>query len=238
MKDNANRFLDAFSSIESVFKSWNKTDKSHSFSNYVHYYSKNHSLVKQYRDDLLEFSQLRNAIVHDRAGNNEVIAQPHQEVVEEIEMIAQALTHPPLLSSVSFNKLVTCQIHDSLVVVMNKMNSTDFYQLPVLDDVMVVGLLNTQMIMEFMMKNLHSNSFDFEGVKVSDVLNTKHKAEYELLYDDSEIIEVIDLFYAYQESGKNLAAVIVLNDRSKKEGPIGILTSRDIPRLLNEQQNN
>lgn len=237
MADNAKRFLDAFSTIESVFKSWNNTTKSHSFSNYVHFYSKNNSLIKRYRDDLLEFSQLRNAIVHDRAGQNEVIAQPHDEIVTEIEMIAKKVSNPPLLKQLSFNKLVSCKIHDDLLMVMEVMNKNDYPQLPVLDNMMVVGVITYTMIMDYILENLKGDTISLRNVKVKDILNTKHKALYELVYNDTEIIEVIDLFQEHQEKGQHLAAVIVLNENSKQEGPEGILTSRDIPRLLYEQNN-
>lgn len=234
----AMRFLDAFSQIESVFKSWNETTRSYSFSNYVHHYAKTHPLIKRYRDDLLEYSQLRNAIVHDRAGDNEVIAEPHEEVVLDIERIALKLTNPPLLTSLKFGKLETCQQDDTLIDVMHQMNQTGFYQLPILDGVMVVGLINQIMIMDYIVTHIEGEVINLEDVKIKDLMSTKRKAEYELIYEDTQILEVLDLFYKYQDEGRYLAATIILNEQSKKEGPIGILTSKDIPRLLHEQQNN
>lgn len=238
MKSLALRFLDAFSEIESVFKSWNNTTRSYSFSNYVHHYAKTHSLIKRYRDDLLEYSQLRNAIVHDRAGNNEIIAQPHEEVVNQIEQIAQKLTHPALVSDLKFQKLEVCQKDDLLIEVMNRMNKTGFYQLPILDGVMVVGLINQNMIVDYMVTHIEENVIKLKDVTIKEIMSSKRQAEYELMYNDSEVIDVLDMFTQYQEKGKVLSAVIILNEKSKKEGPIGILTNKDIPRLLNEQQSN
>lgn len=233
MKDNARRFLDAFSKIESVFKRWDtKGTKPISFSNYVHRYSKNNSFVRQYRDDLLEYSQLRNAIVHDRAGENEIIAQPHDEVVREIEKIASTLTNPLLISDLKFDKLVTCQLSDSLLDTLNLMTRRGYPQLPTLDGVMVKGLLTYQMVMSYIIEHIEDNMIDLEDVKVADIFDSVKPSEYLLMHENQEVINVIEEFSLYQQRGKILSGVIVLNSESKTKGPVGILTSRDIPRIL------
>lgn len=236
-KSLANRFLDAFSIIESVFKSWNNSTKSYSFSNYVHYFSKSHSLIRRYRDNLLEYSQLRNAIVHDRAGDNEIIAEPHEDVVLEIESIAEKLSNPPRISSVKLNHLVSVQYHDPLIEAVIKMNDYDYPQLPVLDGTTVIGVMTYTMIMDYLLRNRQGESITLKDVKVFDILDTKHKASFELMFTDAQIIDIIDMFHSYQEKGDYLAAVILLDENSQKKGPVGILTSRDIPRLLDAQQN-
>ncbi len=238
MENNAQRFLNAFSQIETVFKSWNKSTKTSSFSNYVHRYSKNHSLIKQYRDDLLEYSQLRNAIVHDRAGQNEIIAQPHDEVVKEIERIALILMHPPLIEDIKFDKLITCQLDDSLLDTLSLMTRKGYPQLPILSGVMVQGVLTNQMIMAYMLDHIEGKIIDLEGVKVKDIFNSVKKADYILIHDTNEVLSVVEEFANYQQRGKILSAIIVLNDESLKKGPIGILTSRDIPRLLSKITHN
>lgn len=232
MKSNAQLFLDAFSEIEGVFKSWNKSSKAYSFSNYVHQYAKTHSVISQYRDDLLEYSQLRNAIVHDRAGNNEIIAQPHDEVVAEIQKIAEVITKPKLINEIEFGKLVTCQIHDDLESVLDLMNKKDYQQVPVLDGAIVVGLLTYQNIVAYMVKHIKNHSFSLTHVKIKDIKQEVDRTIYELMHNDRPIRDVIDAYESYQKNGRILSGIIILNENSKKHGPIGILTSKDIPKLL------
>ena len=49
---------------------------------------------QKYEEDLLQMAQLRNAIVHEKIGENFVIAEPNQWVVTRIQQIEQALLQP------------------------------------------------------------------------------------------------------------------------------------------------
>ncbi|MBV6552659.1 hypothetical protein KTN00_16880, partial [Acinetobacter soli] len=50
--------------------------------------------IKKYEEDLFQMAQLRNAIVHEKIGENFVIAEPNQWVVTRIQQIEQALLQP------------------------------------------------------------------------------------------------------------------------------------------------
>lgn len=232
-KTFARRFLDAFSLIESVFKSWNDTKSNVSFSNYVHRYSKRNDIIRQYRDNLLEYSQLRNAIVHDRAGNNSVIAEPHEIVVKEIEHIAKMLTKPPLIKDIELRELVVCQISDNFSDVLKKMSEHGFSQMPVLDGVMVVNVLDSSMALHYIYSHVNDNSqIDLKNVKISDVVEMDRTDHFKLVYEDEPIHDVISLFQVQQEKGKALRSIVVLNNESRRKGPVAIITVKDLPKLL------
>jgi hypothetical protein len=55
--------------------------------------------VRVFKDDLLEFGDLRNAIVHDRGKASVLLADPREEAVVEIEKILKRISHPKLLRS-------------------------------------------------------------------------------------------------------------------------------------------
>lgn len=227
------RFLDAFSIIESVFKSWNDTANNISFSNFVHRYSKRNDIIRQYRDNLLEYSQLRNAIVHDRAGDNSVIAEPHESVVKEIEHIAKMLTKPPLIKDVQLRGLVVCQIDDNFSDVLKKMSEHGFSQMPVLEGVMVVNVLDSSMALHYLYNHVNENSqIDLKNVKVRDVVEMDRTEHFKLVYEDETVYDVINLFQVQQEKGHSLRAIVVLNNESKRKGPVAIITVKDLPKLL------
>ena len=62
--------------------------------------------IKKYEEDLLQMAQLRNAIVHEKIGENFVIAEPNQWVVTRIQQIEQALLQPETVLP-KFGKKVT-----------------------------------------------------------------------------------------------------------------------------------
>ncbi|NLW29578.1 MAG: CBS domain-containing protein [Erysipelothrix sp.] len=232
-KTFSRRFLYAFSIIESVFKSWNDSKNNISFSNYVHRYSKRNDIIRQYRDNLLEYSQLRNAIVHDRAGNNSVIAEPHESVVKEIEHIAKMLTKPPLIKDIPLKDIVVCQIDDDFSSVLKKMSEHGFSQMPVLDGVMVVNVLDSSMALHYLYNHVNENNqIDLKYVKVRDVVEMDRTEHFKLVYEDETIHDVISLFQVQQEKGSALRAIVVLNNESRRKGPIAIITVKDLPKLL------
>lgn len=53
--------------------------------------------IKKYENDLLQISQLRNAIVHEKIGENFVIAEPNQWLVNRIRKIEMDLLQPELV---------------------------------------------------------------------------------------------------------------------------------------------
>lgn len=91
--DNATRFLDAFTAIEQALKQiTGRSDVG--FTTNVQLAISRHALIKYKKETLIEYAQLRNAIVHHRVNYTEVIAEPHLTVVEDIEEIARALNDP------------------------------------------------------------------------------------------------------------------------------------------------
>jgi hypothetical protein len=93
---NSENFLHTFNKIEHWLRKATNAKKSDSFYLLVERAKKRSPAVKQYEIDLKEFADLRNAIVHERT-NGHLIAEPHEETVNQLEKIATRLTAPPLV---------------------------------------------------------------------------------------------------------------------------------------------
>ena len=91
MKDNATRFIEAYSIIESHLKDIVNSDTYLKFFQLVNEVSKTNEIIASNKKELIEYSQLRNAIIHQRGSYDEIIAQPVDSVVNNIEYIANAL---------------------------------------------------------------------------------------------------------------------------------------------------
>ena len=228
---NATRFLNAFTQLESLFKRMNQTEQTRNFTAYVHYYAKNNEVVKMYRDDLLQIAQLRNAIVHERVEGDEVIAEPHLDLVEKLESILALLSKPKTIKDLKLRELLTCQIDDWFMDVISRMEKYGYTQVPVLKGVRVVNVLSTTHVLHFIQDNINEGIVDFAGIKVADVLeaSTKH---YELVYEDKPLIEVVNLFNQRIQEGNRLTCLVILNNKSSTNGPVGVLTLKDMPKIL------
>jgi hypothetical protein len=83
---NSDRFLNAFNSIERYLREFAKQGKETRFYALVDLASNSNPAVRRFKDDLKEFADLRNAIVHERTDGH-VLAEPNDKAVNEIAAI-------------------------------------------------------------------------------------------------------------------------------------------------------
>lgn len=229
----AQRFLNAYSRIEKYFASQNKSGKHFSFQNSVNFQAKHNEIIRRFRDDLIEYGQLRNAIVHDRANETEIIAEPHEEVVIKIERIANLLTKPKTVNDLEFKKVLTCRRDDLFSKVLQKMNEMGYSQVPVLNGKRVINVLSSSMIVHYMYQHIEANMINLDGIIVNDVLEDRDE-HYQLVQETTPLLKIIELFGESSQKGQVLSTVVVVD---KESVPVGILTPKDIPYLLNEMIN-
>src|SRR5690625_3964553 len=107
---NSRRFLNAFIDIERALKTISKNTRNRPFYQLITDAAKYDPFVRDISVELREYGDLRNAIVHERI-NNAPIAEPHEEVVERLELIRDLLQTPPRVAPVFIREVVTCY-HD------------------------------------------------------------------------------------------------------------------------------
>src|SRR5690606_6060906 len=91
---NSERFIVAYNRIEKVLSEKADGDEYTPFYRLIDKVKVTNSVVRKYEDDLRELGDLRNAIVHNRTDIDYVIAEPHDEIVERIELIEEKLSNP------------------------------------------------------------------------------------------------------------------------------------------------
>lgn len=90
MATNGDRFEAAYNRIDALLRK-KVGQRSGFFSSIVIEAAKKDAAVRAYKDDLLEYGDLRNAIVHDRGKAPVLLADPREEVVTRIEEICIAV---------------------------------------------------------------------------------------------------------------------------------------------------
>ncbi|KFN91523.1 CBS domain-containing protein [Tetragenococcus muriaticus PMC-11-5] len=95
MGERADTFLSCFNRIEKWMNDQLGNPQNMGFSQMVGRLSNREELpIKSYENDLLQISQLRNAIVHEQIGEDFVIAEPNQWIVGRIQKIESDLIQP------------------------------------------------------------------------------------------------------------------------------------------------
>lgn len=140
-KSNAETFLNLFYDIEQYLKNTYHNGRYESFSKMIREAAQDNPLFKRYRDELLSYADLRNAIVHNRRIDGAPIAEPHSKVVANFRRIWNEIQNPEKVTI--FKKQVyTCKHTDCLEKALGLMKEHMISQIPILKNGVLTDVLN------------------------------------------------------------------------------------------------
>lgn len=228
---NAKRYLNAFNQIDYALRVQHNFKRSMGFSDMIRRAVSVNHIVRKYEDDLIDFGRLRNAIVHN-SNPDEVIAEPHEEVVDKIERIAHLITTPPKATEVLAEKGVFTVNYDvSIKDVIKRMTSTKYSNIPVYKNGELIGVANGQKILNFLGEQL------LLGKNAEDYLANHTIEEIATLPNENNYYKVmpagvtIDQVLAEFLANRKLLVIILTKTGTMHEPPIAIITSSDYMEL-------
>ncbi|GAA5417329.1 hypothetical protein Pryu01_02392 [Paraliobacillus ryukyuensis] len=226
---NADRFVIAFNKIEKFFDKQIEDKKYIPFYRSVQRLSHTHPVVKRYKDDLLEYSELRNAIIHERTEADYAIAEPHNEVVFQIEKIADELTAPKLVIPTFKKQLKIVQGKDLLKDVLHIIKQTDYSQFPVYQKKQFIGLLTDKGITHWLAKNTNDNNKGlFQTTILEMIKNDKRSRNYLFIHKYMTIYEAEEIFLTKLKEQKRLDALLITENGKQTETILGMVTTNDL----------
>lgn len=227
-KTNSKRFIDAYNNIDYALKTRYGLNRAMGFSDLIRKAVVINYVVRKYEDDLIDYGRLRNAIVHN---NNEdfVIAEPHINVVENIEHIEKLLTTPPLaLEAVAQKNVVITDASKSMREVIMQIASSGFSNIPVYKANRLVGVANGQKILHslgnFLLAGGREEVF-LDNVQIEDMLSSLTGSVYYVVKKADCTVEE-----ALNEFAKNhkLLAILFTRNGLLTEQPLGIMTGANV----------
>ncbi len=233
LSSNADRFLDAYCRIEQALRKMVASDHYLKFFEMVKGAARTEPLVRQYRVDLLEMGELRNAIVHNRADGR-IIAEPDDEAVATIERIAAHLSEPPRVLPLFKKKVITVDYRDPIGRAVKLLYGHSYSQLPVTDSGLTAALLTTNTITRWL-GTAPEQRISLQDTAVGEVLEyTEHSDNFEFVGAGTTLFEIQDIFYCYYQRGKRLDAILITYGGNPAEELLGIITLRDLPLVQKE----
>ncbi len=225
-KSNAERFITAYNRLDKGIRDIYNFKPALSFSDVIRKSASINLVIKKHEDDLIDYGRLRNAIVH--RSNDKVIAEPHDDIVEDIESIVRAITTPPLaMQSVVNRSVFIAQGEVKLGNVLAEMYRTGYSNIPVYLESTLVGVLNRKMIIDKLGEAV-SKGEDINklmGKRVVDCLSVlDENNHYEVVSDN---VTIDNLLYMFQQNRK-LSTVIITPSGAYTEKPVGIVVTADI----------
>jgi len=231
MNELSRRYMDAFKRVEHQLKVITGSKQHGKFNYLVNEAARTNPVIRNIDGRLKALGNLRNSLSHERHQ----LALPTQHTVDWIERIADSLESPAKLPSLFAMDIRTCSPSDSIKVAAQLMHDHSFSQVPVIEAGCIVGLLTAETIVRWLANILCEGNTVVES-SVSVVLKFKEKNSfYKVLSSEAT---VFDALHAFDESANlrtDLDAILVTDGGTSEEVPIGIVTSFDIPRLIESQ---
>jgi predicted transcriptional regulator len=231
---NSEIFLDFYNKIDNYLK---KNDNHDSFVNFAQKIknSKN-KVVQRFKDELISFGELRNAIVHNPKFENQAIAEPHQRTVDRITELYEKITNPIRVIPAFQFKVLGADKNDYINDILIHMRRDSFSQFPVYDEHGVVcELVNNNTISRWLSSQLEENgTIIIEKVKVADLLTEiEFEKNYCFISKETSIYEAYDLFInQINRKKRNLDVIFITHSGKATERLLGLITIEDIANLI------
>ncbi len=228
-KKNSSRFITAFNQIDRFFSEQlrGRLKSNHFYEKVDTWYDLGYLSRKQFYD-LLQFSKLRNAIVHEYI-DDQAIAEPSSAVIKRIEQLKKDICRPKRLHELFEKKVITARKEDRIGDVLELFWKYKISQIPILEGKKIVNVLNTNTIAWW---TAATRSNNFSDVTVDEVLAySKHQNNFKILSQNADLPEAVRLFrqsYSRINKGWFMDAILITTG-GKPVTPIkGIIVLEDL----------
>ena len=162
--NNAEDFLDIYNQVDDLLKKSNSEK-------YVKYSDKIKEskipVVIEFRDKLLDYGELRNAMVHRPKEKGEYIAVPLKKVVTDFEEILKELRNPKKVLPEFQREVIGADKSEKLDEVLKKMREKSLSQIPIFDNGQVIEIINTNTISRWLGRNINEEGIMEENPVIS-----------------------------------------------------------------------
>lgn len=229
---NSDKFIRSFNVIEHRLRKITKKGKDEGFYTLVDAAAKNNSIVRRFTDDLKEFSDLRNAIVHERTDSH-VIAEPNQRTLKEIKQIKSFLNDPPKVIPMFKTDVLTFSVKDPIAKAVRILYEKSFSQCAIYKGTELLGILTSNTIARWLGVCVDEDMFSLEETSISTVLEyTENPNNYSFLKRDATIFDALETFHDFEKNGINCDAILITQSGKQDERLLGIITTWDITKIF------
>jgi CBS domain-containing protein len=181
-------------------------------------------VLARYKDDLREYSELRNAIVHYQGFPTEVLAEPTEEALQRLRRIVEQILDPPRLVP-TFASSVRCfSADDPLLDALRFMNEQRHSQVPV-QCAGQLALLSAEGIGRWLAANPEARAV---ATPVRDVLAYERPGTFEIKSGDTTLEDARVAFQQAVARGVRLRAILITKGATADGKLLGLVTAADL----------
>jgi CBS domain containing-hemolysin-like protein len=168
-------------------------------------------------------------LVHEKIDSDFYIAEPHIEIVEDIERIADEFEKPKTGLSISSKEVFYFYEEDKLKDILACIKKKSHTRFPIYNNKEEFRwLLTTKEIIIWLASQFDNPKINLDEVKIKDLYNTKHVNRVEFVSQNTTVFEIEDIFEEDHKNKNKLEAVLITPRGKRTEKPNGIITSSDL----------
>ena len=232
---NSDKFLMIYNDLDRHMRDCLKAKPGTPNSFLINTLAKSNRTMAKFKEDLLTFSRLRNAIIHNPYKKDaDPIAEPHDNIIARYEEIVSRITCPPsALSTVAIprRKVFTTTMDSKVINVMRVMVNSLYTHVPIVDDGRVIGVFSENSVFSYLTKYGKGNFF--EDVLIGDFtdfidIDRNESEYYEFVEKDTLLIDIEEMFQNGLKDNKRLALVFITENGRRNERLLGLVTAWDV----------
>ena len=229
------RFLSAFNEIESHLRTLYGQNSYIGFVDILDEAARKSFGIRSHRNELKAFALLRNAIVHNPFRRNiDPIAEPHREIVEEIERILIDITKPKTAYeaiSVKISGIFSIGGNSNVHEIMKTMRKMKYSYVPIIENGSVIGVFSENTIFSYLIDN---EIFMVEkDMRISNfgeylLLNANDNEKFLFISKKESVYDSIQKFQQDSLDEKRIGAMFITENGKQTESLLGLITPWDI----------
>ncbi|MDG1298124.1 MAG: hypothetical protein P8P48_13350 [Saprospiraceae bacterium] len=224
-------FINTYNDIDAWLSKEGKYDRYVSYSKKIKSLQSKDTRLKLFKDDLLSYGELRNAIVHNDIRNKEIIAEPHKRVVERFKYILEELENPEKVYP-RFSEQITMLSPTSYInTLLAQMEQESFVQVPIFDRGKILDIINCQTVVRWMADCIKpSGDLDVNAVKIKALLPyVEFKRNFKFIEKSATLYEAYACFVEHRKSADiHLDGLFISADGQENSKILGLITLDEI----------
>ena len=231
------RFLNAYNALDKSLRIQYNYKAMISFSDLIRRCADLNQVIRTYENDLITYARLRNAIIHS-SEMGQVIAEPHLDVVLQMEKIAALISTPPLVKDIiKMRPVKLIDAQRSMYDLIKETGKTGHSVIPAYSSNHLVGMVRWRKLIEDLGNSImDTNDLDefLKHTTIEEYLRSYPQSGHFTIVNQQVTIEqVLTIF----NDNRKIAAVLITPKGTAMEKPIGILTNADIMDLIKVIEN-
>lgn len=238
---NSVRFLAAFNAIEQQLRKLRGHQRDLGFVGNLNILSRHFPHVAAYAETLRQYAKLRNIIVHS-LREDFVIAEPHDDVVRELELIAQRLDTPLIVADYMTCRPYHVTPQTPVASVLQTFRERDFMRCPVVENGRILGLITAKSVSHWLATLGSAPESSASEISLQKAMQTPAeqllpycpRSEYAIVPRRYKLAAAVNRFRESVNRGEYLQCLLVTLKGGANSPLVGIVAPSDLPRFIDQ----